>query len=212
MSAARPRLRPLVVVLLLGLFLVPSSSSAQAIYGTVTGEVVDDSGAAVPGVTVSVANQDTGLTLEGVSDETGTYTIRNVTAGPYTLKAALQGFKEYVQTGIPVTPGGIVRVNAKLEVGSLTESVTVTTEAALLKTDKADVSVDLRPEEVVNLPLNQYRNYQALMNLVPGATPPALQNAQTDTPGRALSTNVNGTARTTNTTRIDGAASINVWR
>ena len=49
------------------------------------------------------------------------------------------------------------------------------------------------------------------MNLVPGATPPALQNAQTDTPGRALTTNVNGTARNTNTTRIDGAASVNVW-
>ena len=95
--------------------------------------------------------------------------------------------------------------------GALTESVTVTTEAALLKTDKADVSVNLKPADVVNLPLNQYRNYQGLMNLVPGATPPAFQNAQTDTPGRALTTNVNGTNRNNNVTRIDGAASINVW-
>ena len=146
-----------------------------------------------------------------MTDETGTYTIRNVTGGTYTLRASLQGFREFVQTGIPITPGGIVRLNVKLEVGGLTDAITVTTEAALLKTDKADVSVDLRPEEVVNLPLNQYRNYQALLNLVPGATPPVLQNAQTDTPGRALTTNVNGTARNTNTTRIDGAASINVW-
>jgi hypothetical protein len=198
-------------MLLTLLCLAPRSAAAQAIYGTVTGQVEDDSGAAVPGATVQLLNEDTGLKLDGVSDENGTYTIRNVTAGPYTLRASLQGFKEYVQTGIPVTPSGIIRVNAKLEVGALTESVTVTTEAALLKTDKADVSVDLRPEDVVNLPLNQYRNYQALMNLVPGATPPALQNAQTDTPGRALTTNVNGTARNTNTTRIDGAASINVW-
>ncbi len=95
--------------------------------------------------------------------------------------------------------------------GALTESVTVTTEAALLKTDKADVSVNLKPADVVNLPLNQYRNYQGLMNLVPGATPTAFQNAQTDTPGRALTTNVNGTNRNNNVTRIDGAASINVW-
>ncbi len=193
------------------LSLLPTPVAAQAIYGTVTGTVTDDSGAGVPGATVALVNEDTGLRLEGVSDEAGTYTVRNVTAGPYTLRASLQGFKEYVQTGVPVTPGGIVRINANLEVGALTESVTVTTEAALLKTDKADVSVDLRPEEVVNLPLNQYRNYQALLNLVPGATPPALQNAQTDTPGRALTTNVNGTSRNTNTTRIDGAASINVW-
>ncbi len=206
------RLGPFACVLLFTLVcLVPSQAAAQAIYGTVTGQVQDDSGAAVPGATIQLVNEDTGLQLDGVSDESGTYTIRNVTAGPYTLRASLQGFKEYVQTGIPVTPAGIIRVNARLEVGALTESVTVTTEAALLKTDKADVSVDLRPEDVVNLPLNQYRNYQALMNLVPGATPPALQNAQTDTPGRALTTNVNGTARNTNTTRIDGAASINVW-
>ena len=93
----------------------------------------------------------------------------------------------------------------------MTESVNVTTEATVLKTDKADVSVDLRPEDVVNLPLNQYRNYQYLMNLVPGATPPQFQNAQTDTPARALTTNINGTNRNNNVTRIDGAASINVW-
>ena len=123
----------------------------------------------------------------------------------------LQGFKEFVQTGIPITAGGIVRINGRLEVGALSESVTVTTEAAVLKTDKSDVSVDLKPADVVNLPLNQYRNYQYLMNLVPGATPPEFQNAQTDTPGRALSVNVNGTNRNNNVTRIDGAASINVW-
>ncbi|MBA2355606.1 MAG: TonB-dependent receptor [Acidobacteria bacterium] len=201
----------LLSALTVALCLQSQPAHAQAIYGTVTGVVADDSDAGVPGATVSLKNEATGLDLEAVADETGTYTVRNVTAGPYTLRATLQGFKEFVQTGIPVTPGGIVRVNARLEVGALTESVTVTTEAALLKTDKADVSVDLRPEDVVNLPLNQYRNYQYLMNLVPGATPPALQNAQTDTPGRALSTNVNGTSRNTNTTRIDGAASINVW-
>ncbi len=59
-----------------------------------------------------------------------------------------------------MTAGGIVRINGRLEIGALSESVTVTTEAAVLKTDKADVSVDLKPADVVNLPLNQYRNYQ----------------------------------------------------
>jgi hypothetical protein len=182
------------------LCLSPVPAGAQALYGSVTGTVSDDSGAAIPGATVTVVNEGTGLAFDTVTDETGTYTVRNVAGGVYTMRASLQGFKEYVQTGITVAPGGIVRINGRLEVGALTESVTVTTEAALLKTDKADVSVDLRPEDVVNLPLNQYRNYQSLMNLVPGATPPVFQNAQTDTPGRALSTNVNGTARNNNVT------------
>jgi len=185
--------------------LLPANVSAQALYGTITGTVTDDSGAAIPGATVTVLNENTGLEISAVSDEAGAYTVRNLQPGTYTVKASLQGFKEFVQTGLPVGQNETSRADAKLEVGALTESVTVTTEAALLKTDKADVSVNLKPAEVVNLPLNQYRNYQGLMNLVPGATPVAFQNAQTDTPGRALTTNVNGTNRNNNVIiRIDG--------
>jgi hypothetical protein len=191
--------------------LTPTTATAQNLYGSMTGTILDGTGASVPGASVNIKDEQTGLALSAVTDSTGTYTIRNVTGGTYTLRASLQGFKEFVQTGIPVTAGGIVRINGKLEIGALSESVTVTTEAALLKTDKSDVSTDLKPADVVNLPLNQYRNYQYLMNLVPGATPPEFQNAQTDTPGRALSVNVNGTNRNNNVTRIDGAASINVW-
>jgi outer membrane receptor protein involved in Fe transport len=214
-ASANRRLLPLplwrIVALAGALLLLPAAAVPQAIYGTLTGTIADTTGGGVPGATVTITNEDTGLELSGVTDATGVYTIRNITGGTYTMKAALQGFKEFVQTGIPVTAGAIVRINGRLEVGALTETVTVTTEAVLLKTDKADVSVDLRPEDVVNLPLNQYRNYQYLMNLVPGATPPQFQNAQTDTPGRALTTNINGTNRNNNVTRIDGAASINVW-
>jgi outer membrane receptor protein involved in Fe transport len=201
----------MAIALAATIWLLPTAAGAQALYGSMTGTVADGTGAAVPGANVSIKDEATGLELTAVTDATGTYTIRNITGGTYTLRAALQGFKEFVQTGIPVTPGGIVRINGRLEIGSLSESVTVTTEAAVLKTDKADVSVDLKPADVVNLPLNQYRNYQYLMNLVPGASPPVFQNAQTDTPGRALSTNINGTNRNNNVTRIDGAASINVW-
>ena len=78
--------------------------------------------------------------MTSVTDETGTYTIRNVAGGTYTLKATLQGFKEFVQTGVPIVVGNIVRVNGHLEVGALAESVTVTSEAVLLKTDKASIS------------------------------------------------------------------------
>jgi hypothetical protein len=205
------KLNSCIAMALAAICLLPAPTAAQALYGGLTGTIADGSGAAVPGATVTIKNEDTGLEMTAVTDETGTYTIRNIAGGSYTLKASLQGFKEFVQTGVPITVGGIVRINGRLEIGALTESVTVTTEAAVLKTDKADVSVDLRPEDVTNLPLNQYRNYQTLLNLVPGATPPVFQNAQTDTPGRALSTNINGTNRNNNVTRIDGAASINVW-
>jgi hypothetical protein len=201
----------MAVAVMISATLAASTVSAQALYGTITGTITDSQGSNVPGATVVARHEETGLEVTAVTDETGTYTIRNIAGGTYTLRASLQGFKEFVQTGIPVVVGNIARINGRLEVGALSETVTVTSEVALLKTDKADVSTDLRPEEIVNLPLNQYRNYQTLLNLVPGATPPVFQNAQTDTPGRALSTNINGTNRNNNVTRIDGAASINVW-
>ena len=205
------RAAPPLIAVLLTASLAATTVAAQALYGTITGTVTDAQGGNIPGATVSARNEQTGLEVTTTTDETGNYTIRNIAGGTYTLKASLQGFKEFAQTGIPVVVGNIVRINGRLEVGALTETVTVSSEAALLKTDKADVSTDLRPEEIINLPLNQYRNYQTLLNLVPGATPPVFQNAQTDTPGRALSTNINGTNRNNNVTRIDGAASINVW-
>ena len=204
-------LPPLALIAVLTALMAPVPANAQTLYGTIVGAITDAQGGNIPGATVTLTNENTGLEMSTVTDESGTYTIRNIAGGTYTLKASLQGFKEFVQTGIPLVVGNIVRVNGQLEVGALSETVTVKSEALLLKTDKADVSVDLRPEDVTNLPLNQYRNYQTLLNLVPGATPTYFQNAQTDTPGRALTTNINGTNRNNNVTRIDGAASINVW-
>ena len=212
MKQFRPLHRVLVLALLACAFLaLPGIAHAQALYGSVTGTVTDNSGASIPGVTVTVTNEGTGLKLETTSDGEGGYTVRNVLPGTYTLSASLQGFKTFSQTGIPLTAGNILRVNASLEIGDLTESVTVTSEAALLKTDKADVSVELQPKEITDLPLNQFRNYQALMNLVPGATPGTFQNSQGSTPQRSLRTFVNGTNPNNNSTRIDGAASINIW-
>ena len=98
-----------------------------------------------------------------------------------------------------------------LELGTLTETVTVASAAQLLQTDKADVSTELRSAEITSIPLNRFRNYQALINLVPGTTPMAFGNAETDTPARSLATNVNGQANTNNSTRTDGATNMNIW-
>ena len=94
---------------------------------------------------------------------------------------------------------------------TLTETITVASSSNLLQTDLADVHTELRSGEIEALPLNRFRNYQALMNLVPGTTPMAFGNAETDTPARSLATNVNGQANTNNSTRTDGATNMNIW-
>ncbi|MGH9340544.1 MAG: TonB-dependent receptor domain-containing protein [Acidobacteriota bacterium] len=199
------------LALIMSVAVTATDTQAQVLYGSLTGNVADASGAAVPGADVSVVNPATNFTQAGVTDETGVYLIRNIPKGTYTLKVTLPGFKEFVDDNVAVTVGSITRRDVRLEVGELTEAITVSGAATVLQTETSDVHVQLESKEISDLPLNQYRNYQALLNLVPGATPAEFQNAITDTPGRALSTNVNGTARNNNNTRIDGAQSVNIW-
>jgi hypothetical protein len=173
--------------------------------------VKDTQGASVPGATVTATNKETNLTRDTVTNGEGAYTLTNVLPGPYDVKISLPGFKEAVRTNVPVTISQISRVDMTLEIGALTESITVASEAQLLQTDKADVHTELKSGEITAMPLNRFRNYEALMNLVPGTTPMAFGNAETDTPARSLATNVNGQVNTNNTTRTDGATNMNIW-
>jgi hypothetical protein len=193
------------------LALTATASTAQILYGSVVGVVKDPQGASVPGATVTIVNKETNLTKEAVTDAEGAFSIINVLPGPYDVKATLQGFRESVRRDVPVTIGQVSRVTVQLEVGAVTETVTVVSDTQLLQTDKADVSTELKSTEIVAMPLNRFRNYQALMNLVPGTTPMAFGNAETDTPARSLATNVNGQVNTNNTTRTDGATNMNIW-
>ncbi|HSB18053.1 MAG TPA: TonB-dependent receptor, partial [Bryobacteraceae bacterium] len=118
------------------------------------------------------------------------------------------GFKPVTQKGVAVVINTVASIDITLEVGAVTEAITVEASAALLQTTKTDVNVSLESRAIGNLPLPGYRNYQSLINLVPGATPTRYQNAVTDTPQRALTTNVNGQERGANNTRVDGSADI----
>ncbi len=200
----------LVVAVFAALVWVPSLE-AQVLYGSLVGTVVDQSGAVVPQAEVTIHNKATGQKRETTTDEAGRYTISNVLAGSYDLAVNAKGFRPFAQTGIDISINNVTRVDVQLEVGAVVETVTVQASAATLQTDKADVRVELGKVVLENLPLPKYRNFQSLINLVPGATPARFQNAITDTPARGLTTNINGTVRNTMNTRIDGATSVFTW-
>ncbi len=184
---------------------------AQVLYGSVVGVVEDASSAAIPGAAIVLTNQGTGQTYEVRTDSGGRYAIQNVLPGVYDLKITSQGFRSETRKDITVTANTVSRTDLKMEIGQVTEQITVSAAATSLQTDKADTHTELNAKQVGNLPLPGYRNYQSLVNLVPGATPAGFQNSVTDTPGRSLTTNINGTNRNNNVTRIDGAASVNLW-
>jgi outer membrane receptor protein involved in Fe transport len=213
MDLTRPsvKLTMALAVLAMAVALAPLPANAQALYGSIVGTVADESGAPVPGATVVATNTGTSLKVEAVTDASGSYNFRNLPPGMYELAISMQGFRELRQTDVRVSAGNPIRHDLKLEVGAMAETVNVVSESTILQTEKADLSTELTSKEVVNLPLNQFRNYQKLLDLVPGATPAQLQNAEIDTPGRALTTSINGTARNNNGFRVDGAVSVNVW-
>ncbi len=198
-------------LIVLAFSMTATVASAQILYGSVVGVVKDAQGASVPGATVTITNKETALTLDATTNPEGGYSFTNVLPGQYDVKVSLTGFREFVRSNVPVSISNISRVDVTLEVGTLSETVTVASEAQLLQTDKADVHTEIKSAELTAMPLNRFRNYQALMNLVPGTTPMAFGNAETDTPARSLATNVNGQVNTNNSTRTDGATNMNVW-
>ena len=183
-------------------------SEAQVLYGSIVGTLTDETGAVIPKAVVTVTHTATGLARQATTDTAGYYSIPNLQEGTYELSVSAGGFKPYTQRGISVPINAVTRVDATIQVGALAENITVDAPRAILQTAKADVSVNLDARAIQNVPLSNYRNYQSLINLVPGATPARFQNAVTDTPGRALSANVNGQERGANNTRVDGSADI----
>ena len=166
----RPARLPLLATLALVLLVPAGRSDAQVLYGSVVGTVADTSKAAVPGATVTLINKSTNLARETTSRSDGTYSFVNVPPGTYTVRVVLQGFKESLEENVPVSGNSISRVDVGLEVGQLTEAVTVQSEQRLLQTDSGSVTAELKSGEIESLPLGNYRNYQTLLNLVPGTT------------------------------------------
>lgn len=181
---------------------------AQVLYGTLLGNVSDPSGASVSGADVLVQAPATGTERKTRTDDKGFFAIRDLPAGIYTTTISAPGFSSAEKTGVDVRVNTELRVDFQISVASASATVQVSAEASALQTDRADVHTDLSSKQITNLPLSGYRNYQSLLNLVPGATPARFQNAMMDSPGRSLTTNINGTSRNTNNTRIDGATTV----
>lgn len=204
------KLQSACLVLVAAGALAPAVRS-QVLYGTLVGTVLDESGATVAGATVSVTHLGTGQVLETKTVDAGAFTFSNLLAGSYDLKVTAPGFRTFTESNITISVNTVRRTEIRLTVGQVTETIMVSASALTLQTDKTDVNLELDAKTVQNLPLPRYRNYQSLINLVPGATPGRLANSIQAAPARTLVANVNGVNRNNNATRIDGAISTFLW-
>ena len=134
------------------LLLTGTSAWAQAT-GELNGRVTDESGAVLPGVTVTVTQTDTGFTRTVVTEGNGVYSLPNLPTGPYRLEVSLQGFRTYIQTGIVLQVAATPTVNAVLVVGSLEETVSVEAATPLVDVRSTGMSEVVDQERILELPL-----------------------------------------------------------
>ena len=164
----RRRISGLALVLMcFALVLAPTPSNAQAVYGSIIGTVTDTSGAAVPGAKVSVTSVKQANTVDTVSNETGNYTVDHLIPGDYDVKVEATNFKSAENTAVTVNADAASKLDVKLEVGAVSQTVDVTAQPDLLKTDKSDVAIVFNEKAVSELPLFN-RNFTQLELSVPG--------------------------------------------
>ena len=121
-------------VLFLLIFMLGSIGRAQTITATISGTVKDATGAVVPGATVEIKNTGTGVTRTTRADARGAYHASQLSLGSYQVQASNPGFKTQIRTGITLTVGQEASVDLVMEVGQVTESITVMGEAPLVET------------------------------------------------------------------------------
>jgi hypothetical protein len=159
--------------------LFASALFAQSDRGTITGTVTDTSGAVVANAQIQARQLETGANFPTTSTETGNYTLTQLPVGPYEVTVTNPGFKKFVRSGFAVQVAQVLRIDIRLEVGAASESVTVSAEASLLKTESGDVSQNVEVQTLDTLPIlgvgsanagsAGIRNPNNVLNIVPGA-------------------------------------------
>lgn len=183
---------------------IPTAGMAQAVSATLLGNVTDASGAAVPNAQVTVTATDTGQVQKSTTNESGNYTLPGLTPGKYTVTVEAQGFKRETHAGIDLQSNSSTRIDSTLATGSVADEITISTAPPALQTDRADISTKIERQAVNDLPLGTNRNFQSLLNLVPGTQPATYEHSQFFNAQSAIQTRANGIPRMGNLYQIEG--------
>jgi hypothetical protein len=169
MSTPSRRLLSIVATVLLSVLIVPLSAAAQGGTGQIEGTVRDEQGGVLPGVSLTLRNQDTGVTRTIVTESDGRYTFQALQPGRYTVTAELSGFAAQEISDTVITIGLGFRHDFVMRLQTLAETITIRGEAPVVDTTQAEVAGVVTRQQIETLPLNS-RNYLSLALLVPGTT------------------------------------------
>ncbi len=184
--------------------LCASLCAGQAVTGSVLGTVTDSSGAVVPGAKVMITAVDTSISRSAETNASGFYSFPQLEPGRYRVTVEREGFRKAVKDGLDVLVNTTVRADLELTPGALSESVSVTAEAAMLQTDRSDTGRKLESATIANMPLAYNRNVQSLLNLVPGTTRSFQPHSEFFNSQGSLTTQANGLSREANNVQLEG--------
>ena len=157
-----------LVWMAMGLVLAAVSlAAAQQGQSSVQGRVVDASGAALPGVTVLITHEGSGVFRQVISNVDGSYFATGLVPGPYRIEAELTGFRKYERLGLMLQVGSSLSLEIRLEIGALAENVTVTGESPIIDVRSTQVATNIDQQELAALPILN-RNWLAAVSLAPG--------------------------------------------
>ena len=143
---------------------------AQASSGSIAGTVTDASGGVISGASITVTNMDTNISVKTTTSNTGGYVVTPLEVGRYSVSVEASGFKKFVHSDIRLDVQDRLRVDAKLEVGAVTDTVAVAADAPRLQTETSDLGQVVESQRIVDLPLNG-RFFTRLAVLTAGTAP-----------------------------------------
>ena len=181
-----------------------ATAYSQAVNGTLLGTVTDSSGATVANAKVTITETNTGIIHSATTNESGNYSFPDLPPGKYTVTVEQAGFKKENRAGNDLEVNSTVRVNLSLQPGNVSETVEVTGAPPPLQADRADTGAKIELRTVEDAPLGNNRNYQSLLNLIPGTTPAVFDHSQFFNASSSLQTEVNGQGRLGNNYLIEG--------
>jgi hypothetical protein len=177
----------------------------QAVNSTMLGTVTDSTDAVVVGARVTVTETNTGVIHTGQTNNSGNFNFSDLPPGTYSVAVEAAGFKKVTQQHVDLLVNTTQRLDIQLQPGNVSESIEVTGTAEVLQTDRADTGRNIDKMVVSELPvLVSNRNYQALLALVPGTSPPTEEHSQFFNASDSLQTEVNGAPRVVNNYQIEG--------
>jgi hypothetical protein len=188
------KVSPIALSLTLCLTLVAATfgtTFGQAVYGSVFGTVTDSSGAAVPNATVTITNTGTNVSETTRTNGSGYYTQTRLIPGTYRVKVEAPTFKAAVVDAVVVNVDTASTINITLQAGQVSEQITITADAPLLKTDRADVATTFEAKQISDLPILD-RNFTKFILLTPGTQQLGWQHAASENPQGSIQTMVNG--------------------